>query len=379
MSDPFEEKSRRFFPQERYFWVLQTLAWVFAFLLMNPGYALLENRGESAAGLLGIYLSVLWFAYYVLGTATLLVFRRYYYRQRWYQKKFVGSLPLAIAVAAGGGMVMACLLVLPLNLLMGDDFRIDNEAGKIAYEGAFDTTLYAGYELATILLVWILVYLGVEGAINAHDLALKSVMLQSSLKDARLNALSGQINPHFLFNALNNIRFMIRRDPAHAEDGLVDLSEILRHSLESSQQETTLPSQELLITERYLSLMKIQLQSRLAYSIQSTGVPEGVMVPPMIVQMLAENALKHGIERIRDGGRVDIRCSMESGRLFLEIRNSAVPADVEDSKTDINSKGVGLANVGSRLALLYGDKAKLALSRQDNEFVVRIELPGEAA
>jgi hypothetical protein len=383
MPDPCEQKSQRFFPVETYFWVLNTLGWILALYLMDSGDVLRRSLGADHK-FLTLSLAVMWLVYYVLGTLTVLVFRRFYYRQRWYQKKFVGSLPLALLVALGGGVTIASLVVLPLGLLLGDAFRVYDEAGMVVSMSAFSWVTFAAFEWAVLLLVWLLVYLGIEGAANARSLVLRALSLENSLKEARLNALAGQINPHFLFNSLNNIRFMIRRDAVRAEENLVGLSEILRHSLGTSQQDKTLLALELSIVERYLNLMKIQMQSRLDYSIKAADVPEQMLVPPMIIQMLVENAIKHGVERIKEGGRINVHCSMTAAKLCIEVRNTAVAADsgtasIERPLFEVgdSGSGVGLANIRNRLSLLYGDNAQLALSRQNGDVLVRVVLPRE--
>jgi sensor histidine kinase YesM len=166
----------------------------------------------------------------------------------------------------------------------------------------------------------------------------------------------------------------------------VDLSEILRHSLEASRQVKALLAKELVVVDRYLGLMKIQMQHRLEYSIQAADVPEHVLVPPMIIQMLAENAIKHGVEQVKEGGRVDINCTLEAGKLCIEVKNSTASAVFESVNTETmvttvsaNGKGLGLANIRNRLSLLYGDNAQLTMSRKDSDFVVRIVLPVEEA
>jgi anti-sigma regulatory factor (Ser/Thr protein kinase) len=384
--DFYAEKSKHFLPREIYFWVLNALGWFITLSLMAPGADQIKAIDDEQ--LKQVALAAIWLGHAVIGTLTILVFRYCYYRQRWYLKKFIGSSPLAIAVALGGGFAIALLVVLPADLLVDNDFRIYSEAGTVIIQGVFSVISLVGFEMASVLLVWLLIYLGIEGAVNARSLVVKALALENSLKDARLNALAGQINPHFLFNALNNIRFLIRQDAERAEASLVDLSEILRHSLGSSQQEKVLLTQELAIVERYLSLMKIQMQRRLAYTIQSEGAPMYALVPPMMIQMLVENAIKHGVEQLKDGGRVDIHCAMNADKLCIEVRNSTAVADadtgaVTESSQNLTAaqspggKGVGLANIANRLTLLYGDAAQLAMSRQQGEFVVRITLPNE--
>lgn len=384
MPDPFEEKSKHFFPREIYFWVVNTLGWIFTLTLMDPGGEPLANPDAAQIAFRRYYLALVWLAYYTAGTFILLVFRRSYYRQRWYQKKFVGSLPLVILCAFIGGIAMAVVVVLPLQLMRDGDFRVYNQAGVAVYEGIVSVTLFNGSEHAFLILAWLLGYLGVEGPVNARNLAFKALTLETSLADARLNALAGQINPHFLFNALNNIRFMIRRNAECAEESLIDLSEILRHSLEASQQAKALLGKELVVVERYLSLMKVQMQRRLDYSINAANIPDDLLLPPMIIQMLAENAVKHGVEQIKDGGRVDINCSIEAGKLCIEVKNPVLSADVMNGNaemsihgTNFSGNGLGLSNIRNRLSLLYGGRAQLSMSQHDGNFVVRITLPVE--
>lgn len=366
------------------------MAWGITLWRLDFSAGLLRYLSPEQANYLWLYLGIYWLAYYSIGTMAVLLFRHWYYRKQWYKKTFIASFPLALLTATAAGMSLAFLVHLPFNQLLDIPFEIIGASGEPVIVGVFSVSLFIGTELSVLLLLWVLLYWGISGTLNARDLSIKALALENNLKEARLNSLSGQINPHFLFNALNNIRFMIRQDADRAEDSLVALSEILRHSLGSSQKEKVPLSEELAIVERYLSLIKNQMGDRLDYSIRSEAVSNNNLIPPMIIQMLAENAIKHGIDHIREGGEVNIQCTNIADKLRIKVGNTApfsgsdtdnsmAPSGSLNKGTDAGEQGIGLANISKRLILLYGDNAHLSMGRENGDFEVVLELPKEEA
>jgi LytS/YehU family sensor histidine kinase len=193
------------------------------------------------------------------------------------------------------------------------------------------------------------------------------------LREAQLSSLANQVNPHFLFNALNNIRFMIHENPKYADRMITELSEMLRYSLESSKKDKVMLSEEIAMIEHFIDIVKIQLEERLQFSM---AIPQSLypyLVPPMMLQMLVENAIKHGLDNLRKGGRLHI-----AGR---EDKNDIV-FDITNDSTTVHNKlqenmGIGLNNIEQRLKLLYSDQASLSVTKSENEFSVLIRLPKE--
>ena len=239
------------------------------------------------------------------------------------------------------------------------------------------TFLFGNFVQSTLYLVcWVALYLGITNSRRARRAQIDNLRLQNSLKEARLSSLANQLNPHFLFNALNNIRFMITEDAKQAEKMLMSLSAVLRYSLESSKQETVMLSQELDITERYLDLVKIQFEDRLRLSMQVDDGLQSVMVPPMMLQMLLENAVKHGVERLQHGGDVAVTIVKENEIMKITVSNSmpeSIPA--VNSNGTVNDSGIGLRNIDQRLQLLYGAPAGLHTEVNGAQFHTHVIVP----
>jgi Histidine kinase len=212
----------------------------------------------------------------------------------------------------------------------------------------------------------------------AHDLRLQT-------SRSELKALRAQINPHFLFNALNAIASLIHTDPARADAAVEQLAEVFRYTLRRSEQEWAPLDQELAFARAYLDVEQARFGKRLEYSIVSDGTPARAHVPAMLLQTLVENAVKHGISRLRTAGRIDIATSSLNGRLVLEVRDTGPKPDFAKATTgkpDANDdlapragESFGLRSVRDRLQGHFGDNASLELRRENDTTVARIELP----
>jgi two-component system, LytTR family, sensor kinase len=184
--------------------------------------------------------------------------------------------------------------------------------------------------------------------------------LNEQLAHAQLEALRRQIEPHFLFNALNSIAGLIRESkPREAIATLVSLSDFLRHTLaESGRQEVPL-SEELEFVRHYLATQKVRFAERLQLSVDVPSELRNVVVPNLILQPLVENAIKHGIAKRKEGGAVHIVASLDDRVLRITVSNdgpSLAPG------WENGSAGVGLANVRARLRALYGDAASFMMN-----------------
>jgi two-component system, LytTR family, sensor histidine kinase AlgZ len=190
-------------------------------------------------------------------------------------------------------------------------------------------------------------------------------------EQAELRYLKSQLNPHFLFNALNSIRGLVAEDPRKAQEAITRLAKLLRVALGSVTADTVPLARELEVVDDYLAVEAVRLDDRLAVRLDIAPDTLGVPVPAMLVQTLVENGIKHGIARRTDGGEIAVIARRAGGVLRLEVSNTAA-----DPATEPGS-GVGLANAHERLQLLFGDRATLALDRSSAErttAVVRIPL-----
>ncbi len=175
--------------------------------------------------------------------------------------------------------------------------------------------------------------------------------------EAHLKLLQAQIEPHFLFNTLANVSSLIDNDPQLAKRLLERLNDWLRVALVRARSDSTTLGDELDMLENYLEIMKIRFGERLRWSI---AVPEDARrsaFPPMLLQPLVENAIRHGIEPQLGGGQIDIRSQIDNARLHVEVKDNGMGLT-----THTVTSGAGLTNVRARLAALFGDSGTLTLN-----------------
>jgi signal transduction histidine kinase len=197
-------------------------------------------------------------------------------------------------------------------------------------------------------------------------------LLESRLNEARLRSLQAQLQPHFLFNALNGIATLLRRDPARAEEMLLSLSDLLRISLSSSHRQEVSLREELDFLGRYLAIQRMRFGERLQVSEEIEPATLDCLVPALLLQPLVENAIRHGFEPSSRPGKLRIAAVREGQSLRLTVEDNGVGLPSGEG----NRAGVGLANVRERLATLHGDAQAFSLTEgAQGGVVVNIKLP----
>jgi two-component system LytT family sensor kinase/two-component system sensor histidine kinase LytS len=197
--------------------------------------------------------------------------------------------------------------------------------------------------------------------------------------EAQLSALRAQINPHFLFNALTTIGYLIQTSPEKAFSTLMQLTKLLRGVLRSTGEFCTL-GEEIKLIENYLDIEKTRFEERLSVRIEVPKELEKMRVPSLILQPLVENAIKHGISENKNGGEVKISAELEneSGEIFIKLSVFDSGAGKTAGNT-INSNGVGLKNIRERLQSYYGKTANLSVEKDfENRTRAEIKLPVKA-
>ncbi|HEX7605493.1 MAG TPA: histidine kinase, partial [Usitatibacter sp.] len=176
---------------------------------------------------------------------------------------------------------------------------------------------------------------------------------------ANLRALQAQIEPHFLFNTLANVTSLIDPDPAKARRMLESFIRFLRSSLGATRAESTTLADEGELMAAYLDVLQIRMGQRLRYEIDIPPELHAFQLPPMLLQPVVENAIRHGLEPKMDGGVVKVRARREDGAVVIEISDSGA------GFAATTRGGVGLTNLRDRLRLLYGERASLAIGESD--------------
>jgi two-component system sensor histidine kinase AlgZ len=225
---------------------------------------------------------------------------------------------------------------------------------------------------APLFWIWMAIYFFTLSARKRRYSELRQSELARALQAAELRLLKSQLNPHFLFNSLNSVRALIADDPAGAQHAVTQLARTLRYTLGSSDQaELVTLEQELQMVDDYLGLEGLRLGERLRVERDIAPGATRARVPVMLVQSLVENAIKHGIAELPDGGTLRIAARVDGSTLHLQVDN---PRPAKPPPSD--GQGVGLRNGAERLRLLFGGAAKLDLDLSRPErAVARVEVP----
>lgn len=200
-----------------------------------------------------------------------------------------------------------------------------------------------------------------------------ALRLQTSRSE--LKALRAQINPHFLFNALNAIASLIHTDPARADAAVEQLAEVFRYTLRRSEHEWAPLDQELAFARAYLDVEQARFGKRLTYAVHADDDVARAHVPSMLLQTLVENAVKHGISRLRTPGRIDVHAARNNGRVTLEVRDTGPGPSVPAAASTPNGESFGLRSVRERLGGHFGGNASLELRRDGDVTIARIDMP----
>ncbi len=216
---------------------------------------------------------------------------------------------------------------------------------------------------------WTIIYMAVKVAAKLNASRLERAELNATVRQAQLNTLKGQINPHFMFNSLNNIRGLMLEDVEKSREMLTKLSEMLRYSLTKNDVNAIPLEEELEMIDNYISLAKIQFEDRLQYIQEIAPETLKTPIPPMVIQLLVENASKHGIANLKDGGVIKLSTKHTEDQLEISVRNTG------KLKIDSKSTQLGLKNIKQRLRLLYGNNATFELEEFNEEVLATIKIP----
>ena len=228
------------------------------------------------------------------------------------------------------------------------------------------------FNLSSVILLWQLIYFSVHFFQNYKKVEIEALIWEAAVKDFELKTLKSQLNPHFMFNALNSIRALIEEDPVSAKTAVTKLSNILRYSLRIEKSETVSLADEMQTVKDYLDLEKIRFEERLNYAAQIDEKSAKIEIPPMMVQTLVENGIKHGISKRTEGGKISICSFIDDSKLHIQISNTGHFSE-EDLK---HATGFGIQNTKHRLNLLYGEKGIFKIKNtSENEVLAEIIIP----
>ncbi len=288
------------------------------------------------------------------------------------------SFPLRVygPMRAGAVMSVAAVVSSAIWMVAGRSWslllaRVPGRAGAAdLFNRSYPMLFAAGVLLFSLAVV--ASYL-IASAMQSREAERQVLELQVLAKEAELKALKTQIHPHFLFNSLNSLMALIGSNTAEARRMCVLLSEFLRQSLKTASAEGIPLSSELALIESFLAIEQIRFGTRLRVKFDIGTDCRECRIPPLLCQPLIENAVNHGIAHLVEGGEICVRAERQGDRLLIGISNPCA-AD----RPQAGSKGIGLANVRSRLAALYGNDGRIDTAERDGVFLAEIRLPGIA-
>ncbi|GIV60590.1 histidine kinase [Rhodocaloribacter litoris] len=295
-----------------------------------------------------------------LGLGLTHAYRSFIRRRRWLQRPLPQVVPRVLLASLALAAVLTATMGGIAALASGPATPAGFRTG-IAFVMLFN--------LSATMLLWSLVYIGLHYFWSYREAEVARWRLAAVLKELELETLRTQLNPHFLFNSLNSVRALIAEDPVRAQEVVTRLAGLLRYTLQAGARTTVSLEEELHVVRSYLALEAVRLEARLRYTIEVEAAAWPVPVPPLLVQTLVENGIKHGVARRPGGGCLRITARRDGERLSLRVENTG---HLDAGAT----AGVGLRNTRERLRLLYGEAATLRLAPGGPEVVVaEVALP----
>jgi len=232
--------------------------------------------------------------------------------------------------------------------------------------------LSSGFSFFILFFIWNLIYFMYHYVTKSRKQQLDTLRLEALVKELELKTIKAHINPHFIFNSLNSIRALVDENPQRARRAVTELSNILRSSMQSEKMENVTLEQELNIVKDYLALENMRFEDRLKVVYQVDEDTLDQPVPPMMLQTLVENAIKHGISKQINGGVVKVVSEFKDNYHELMVQNTG------QLKDRPKREGFGISSTVNRLGLIYGDKARFDIRQVNGSMVeARVSIPVE--
>jgi two-component system, LytTR family, sensor kinase len=337
----------------RIYWICQVSGW-FLFVLLNFLFIQLEDTLTTHA-LTGLVVS------FFTGLFTSHLYRNFIIYQNWLRLGFLKLVPRFIA----SSLVLAlCYYIIT--------FGVTSALIKGMLEFPEASAIIADLlNLSFVYLVWSLIYFLFNYIENYKREEIKNLRWEASKNEIELNRLKSQLNPHFMFNAMNSIRALIDENPAKAKNAITQLSNILRTTLQMGKLKLISFEEEMHLVKDYLSLEHTRYEERLRVSYNIMAEAYEFKVPPLMVQTIVENAIKHGISKLMEGGEINIKAAVKGDLLIVSISN-----DGPFVQNKAETTGFGIINTIQRLSLLFGEKAGFEIkSLGENKTLAELKIP----
>jgi hypothetical protein len=332
--------------RQRLYWTLQIGGWLL-YASIQIGGSIIASGGTSSKRIVFLFFESL-LPFLVTHFARILLVPR-----KWLNIGMPRLIANVLSMAILLGFIYY-FLRMPLSYMLG---MYDEEV-------VFDPEHILGLSVvyAVIFFLWYVLYF----TFHYFDRYNKSLKYEATMVQIELNNLKSQLNPHFIFNALNSIRALVDENPLKSKQAINQLSNILRNSLASDKKGLTKFDDELKIVKDYLGLEHIRFEERLRTEFSIHPDSQRFFVPPLMIQTLVENGIKHGISKLTAGGLIQLSTLVEKDKLKIRILNSGRLVNGETKSTF----GLGIKNTVQRLKLIYGEEASFRIVNENNNFVL---------
>ncbi|MDQ3046688.1 MAG: histidine kinase [Bacteroidota bacterium] len=334
------------------YWTCQLGGWLF-FVLMQSLFFNLNDLFTSGVAISQFML--LFFGVFISH-----IYRNFIIRLDWLRFSVLRLIPRVIISSA------VCA-TFHEYIQYGCEIILDIAGGKHATN--VDVIINIG-NLAFVYFFWSLIYFLFHFIENYKKAEIENLKWEASINEIELNKLKSQLNPHFMFNAMNSIRALVDEDPAKSKEAITQLSNILRNTLQMGKNKVISFEEEMFVVNDYLQLEAIRYEERLKTLVTIHPLSKDFLVPPLMIQTLVENGIKHGISKLTHGGMLEIKTDVKDELLFVYIMNSGQLREASESES-----GFGIKNTVQRLQLLYGKAASLSISNEDGKVVTELIIP----
>lgn len=321
------------------YWIFQILGWTLWSL--NETLVYTNNFGWRIEWLISGIVNI------ILGIFLTHTYRKIYNSQGWQEFPLKKLIPYEILSLILMSFIFSMINLPADALILEENYTINISTF---------TFLQVVLDFSKPIAIWQLIYFIYQYSNKKAEMQLKNQTLEMTIRATEGKMLRTQMNPHFVFNALNGIRGLIHESPEKAESAITKLSKLLRNSLLADRQNLISINEEMETVKDYLALEKIRYEERLDWEIQVSEEAKNAQIPPMILQTLVENSIKHGISKSLKGGKIDIILEKEEDFILARVIN---PGKL--NPTDKADQGFGTEITKQRLGLIYGPTAQLKL------------------
>lgn len=330
------------------YWTLQFFGWLLYYCLVGMNLYSNNRLNNKAITLL--------ISTYLASIITTHLLRLYFIKREYINLKIQQMIPRVILASIIGGIILKAFQ----SLLDRGIIHFNQKAFS------WNESILDALGITFIFFLWCVFYFAYQYFAKSRREEIKNLQWEALQNQIELNNLKSQLNPHFMFNSLNSIRALIDIDKKDAKESITKLSTLLRTSLLMGKKNVVSIEEEIDLVKSYLDLEKIRFEERLQVDLQISEEVLEVEIPPLMIQTLVENSIKHGISKKMEGGTISVIAKIENGDCLIRIKN---PGKIEN---EINDNGsIGIKNTKDRLRLMFDNRASFDL-RQEGDFVIGI-------